>query len=111
MKILKSILIVISLVTLNPIVNAGNNTDLSTKDLREKVKQSISTPESIKERHRSQKITVYFTVNGNGQVIEANAKTQDKKAKEDLEKQFLRLTFEGLKPCVRNSIDINFLML
>lgn len=101
----------IGLVAFSHSVIAGNGSEISTKELSEKIKHAITTPESIKEKRRSEKITVYFTVNEQGQVIGANAKTTDKKAKEDLEKQFLRLSFEGLKPCVENCIDISFLVL
>jgi hypothetical protein len=110
MKTLKSLVLLLSLVCLTS-ASANNGGDNSTKELSEKVKHSITTPESIKEKRHSEKVTVYFTVNKEGQVIEANAKTSDKKAKEDLEKQFLRLKFNGLNPCVQNSVDIHFLII
>ena len=75
-----------------------------------KIKQVVTMPESLKQKHRAKKITVNFIVNESGKVIEVNAKTNDIKAKRDLENQFINLKFEGLKPCVLNTVDINFLL-
>jgi hypothetical protein len=110
MKTLKLLVLVLSLAYVTS-ASANNGGEVSTKELSDKVKQSITTPASIKEKRHSEKITVYFTVNTEGQVIEVNARTTDKKAKDDLEKQFLGLRFEGLNPCVQNSVDIHFLII
>jgi hypothetical protein len=88
----------------------ANTGEETTKDISHKIKEMVTMPESLKQKHRSEKVTVDFTVNEGGQVIEVNAKTKDTATKRDLEKQFLQFKFEGLKPCVTNSIDINFLM-
>lgn len=89
---------------------SGNANTGSEAEAGNKIKQVVTMPESLKQKHRSEKITVNFIVNESGKVIEVNAKTNDKDAKRDLENQFIHLKFEGLNPCVMNSVDINFLL-
>ncbi len=78
--------------------------------LIKKIQNALSTPETVKHKNKSEKITVYFCVNAEGKVIEANAKTSNKDIKQHLEKEFLTLTLPDLKPCVTNTIDINYVI-
>jgi hypothetical protein len=87
-------------------LSAGESNNVS--ELSKKVKRSLSVPESMKQKGGCEKVTIYFMVNEKGDVIEVNARTSDKLAKDDLEKQFIRMNFKGLAPCLLNSIDINF---
>jgi hypothetical protein len=106
---MKTIILSLSLFLMSVSLKA-NTGEETTKEVSHKIKESVIMPESLKQKHRSEKVTVDFLVNETGQVIEVNAKTKDTATKRDLEKQFLQFKFEGLKPCVTNSIDINFLM-
>lgn len=78
--------------------------------LGKKIQSALSTPETVKHKNKSEKITVYFCVNAEGKVIEVNAKTNNKEIKQHLEKEFLTLTLPDLKPCVTNTIDINYVV-
>lgn len=84
-------------------INGENNSENSKM-----VRSCINVPESIKQKHKTEKITICFVVNEKGDVIEVNAKTKDALAKKDLESQFLKLNFKELPACTTNSIDINF---
>ncbi|MGZ3920433.1 MAG: hypothetical protein ACXVO9_07585 [Bacteroidia bacterium] len=95
----------IFLISLSLNANLGAGSDVNNK-----IKQAVTMPASLKQKHRSEKITVTFVVNESGKVIEVSAKTNDKEAKRDIENQFINLKFDGLKPCVMNTIDINFLL-
>ena len=75
-----------------------------------KIQSALSTPDAVKHKNKSEKITVYFCVNAEGKVIEINAKTNNKEIKQHLEKEFLTLTLPDLKPCVINTIDINYVI-
>lgn len=106
---MKATILSICLFLMSISVNA-NNGEETARDISHKIKESVNMPESLKQKHRSEKITVNFVVNESGKVTEASAKTKDAEARRDLEKQFLQMKFEGLKPCVVNTIDINFLL-
>lgn len=84
-------------------INGDNNSDNSKM-----VRSCINVPESIKQKHKTEKITICFVVNEKGDVIEVNPKTKDVLAKKDLESQFLKLNFKELPACTTNTIDVNF---
>jgi len=110
MKTLKSLFIaIILLVSFQYKANTGGET--VAKEVSNRVKQAVIMPESMKQKNGSHKVTVSFMVNEEGKVTEVNALTNDTDAKRDLEKQFMHLSFKELAPCVRHSIDINFLLL
>jgi hypothetical protein len=110
MKTLKSLLAAIVVFTF---VSARANTgeEITLKEVGNRVKHTVIMPESMKQKHGTHKITVRFLVNEEGKVTEVSAETKDKDAKRDLENQFMNLCFKELSPCVRHSIDINFLLL
>lgn len=110
MKTFKSLIVAITLLTCT-VSKANNGEETISKEVGNRVKQSVITPESIKQKKITQKITVCFLVNENGKVTEVNVCTKDLAAKRDLENQFMNLCFKELAPCVRHSIDINFLLL
>jgi len=93
-------------------VNTINATETGTdkNKLVKKIQSALSTPETVKHKSKNEKITVYFCVNAEGKVIEANAKTNNKELKQHLEKEFLTLTLPDLKPCVTNTIDVNYVI-
>ena len=78
--------------------------------LSEKVQSRLVMPECLKQQTKSQTISIWFSVNENGEVTDVTANTQNKEAKADLEKQFRQLNFKGLKPAVYNSIDVSFVV-
>ena len=89
-------------------MEAGNAAGENSKQ----IKTSLVMPESMKKQAshhpEGQKVSVYFMVNENGQVIESDARTKDPEAKRDLDSQFMKLNFTGLAPCVRHEVEINF---
>jgi hypothetical protein len=106
MTAIKSLILV--LVLLSGILKSNNTTDDSLKSASLKIKESLKMPADLTHGNRSQKITIYFSVNENGDVVKVNVKTKNIEVKKDLENQFLQLNFKGLKPAVSNSIDVNF---
>jgi hypothetical protein len=109
---MKTITIILALlISFTYTVKANDDTNVSlTHSLSKKVQTSLVMPEALKQQAKTQKITIYFSVNENGKVVEVNAVTNNKEAKADLEKQFMQLNFKGLQPCVYNSIDVNFVV-
>lgn len=96
------------------ISNAGysnNGEEAINKEISNKLRKAVIMPESLKGKHGPHKVTVTFLVNEEGRVTEVYAGTKDREAKRDIENQFLQLYFNELSPCVRHSIDINFLFL
>jgi hypothetical protein len=91
-------------------IKASDTNNELTQSLSKKVQAALVMPEALKQQAKTQKITIYFTVNETGNVTEVNAITNNKKAKADLEKQFTQLNFKGLQPCVYNSIDVSFVV-
>jgi hypothetical protein len=92
-------------------VKANDETNVSlTQSLSKKVQATLMMPDALKHQTKTQKITIYFAVNENGEVTEVNVRTNNKEAKADLERQFTQLNFKGLQPCVYNSIDVNFIV-
>ncbi|MES2761650.1 MAG: hypothetical protein V4677_05565 [Bacteroidota bacterium] len=106
MNTIKSLILVLVLIT--GTLNATTNTEDVLKSASLKIKESLKMPSELSQENRSQKITIYFSVNEDGDVIKVNAKTKNAEAKKDLEEQFRHLNFKGLNPAVYNSIDINF---
>ena len=104
MKTSKSpfILLVLFLSLSTAIFAAGDK----PKTFTQKIQAALSAPKQLKSQ--SEKVTVCIVVNDDGDVVEANAKTQNSDIKQHLEKQFLGLNLCGLQPCVTNSITVNF---
>lgn len=111
---MKNIKTLIALITLLILyfsgLQAGNGHENPNSPFSKKVKSSIKTPSVIKEKHLSQKVKVYFSVNEKGEVTEVFANSTNKEIKKDLEEQFLHFTFPELKPCGTNSIELNFVV-
>ncbi|MBL7919181.1 MAG: hypothetical protein JNJ40_02640 [Bacteroidia bacterium] len=106
---MKNLLLVLTIcLSVNTI--KATETGADKNKLVKKIQTALSTPESVKHKNKSEKITVYFCVNAEGKVIEVNAKTSNKDIKQHLEKEFLTLTLQDLKPCVTNTIDINYVI-
>lgn len=104
MKNLKSSLLVLSFIFAMANVSLAHND--KPKSFTQKIQAALSTPKQLK--NTSEKVTVCFIVNADGNVIEVNAKTKNTDVKKHLEKQFLGLNLCGLEPCVTNTIDVNF---
>lgn len=111
---MKNIKTIIALITLLILyfsgLQAGNGPESPASQFSKKVKSSIKTPSVIREKHLSQKVKVYFSVNEKGEVTEVFADSSSKEVKKDLEEQFLHFTFPELKPCGINSVEINFVV-
>lgn len=107
MKNLKSSLLIIAFIFAITNVSLAHNND-RPKTFTQKIQAALSTPKQLK--NTSEKVTVCFIVNADGDVIEANAKTKNTDVKKHLEKQFLGLNLCGLEPCVTNTIDVNFII-
>ena len=108
MKNLKLIVFAISMLVSTTAFPGDDKSNL--KLLSQKVQRMLKTPEAIKEHKASQKITVYFSVNENGDVTDVLARTDNKEIKQDIENQFRCMNFKGLKPSVTNSIDVTFVV-
>jgi predicted dinucleotide-binding enzyme len=108
MKNLKSILFVIAILVSNTAFPGDDKSNL--KSLSKKVQSVLKTPEAIKAQHTSQTVTIYFSVNENGDVTDVLACTDNKQIKQDVENQFRCMNFKGLKPSVTNSIDVHFVV-
>ncbi len=108
MKTLKSLIFLLCFFSLS--VNAATDGEAPLHALSKKIKSALNMPEALKKQKQPQKITIYFVVNECGDVTEADAKTENKDAKADLENQFMKMNFKGLQPCVRNSVDVNFIV-
>lgn len=103
-------LIFLTVFSLSLIAKAGDTNKPLSQTLSEKVKAALIIPESLKHAQTSQKITVYFMVDANGNVTEANADTCNKETRTDIERQFLKLNLKGLTPGVYNCIDVSFVI-
>lgn len=89
------------------LARAGNGHSVlseTEKQIKEQVK--LETP--IAALHQSQAIEVIFTTNESGKVNFVLAKTNNSMAKQEVEKQFLRLQLSHLNANVAYSIVINF---
>ncbi len=109
---MKTITVILALLlSFTTIVKANDDTNISlNQSLSKKVQTTLIMPDALKHQTKTQKITIYFAVNENGEVTEVNARTNNKEAKADLEKQFSQLNFKGLQPCAYNSIDVSFIV-
>ncbi|MES2512745.1 MAG: hypothetical protein V4580_01320 [Bacteroidota bacterium] len=106
MNIFKLLILVLVLLTETLKANDGTADILKSASL--KVQESLKMPLELAQQKHSQKITIYFSVNDNGDVVKVNVKTKNPEVKKNLENQFRHLNFKGLKPTVSNSIDVNF---
>ncbi|HOZ88019.1 MAG TPA: hypothetical protein PL029_09685 [Bacteroidia bacterium] len=103
----KSLLLALALIT-GPVLSSHAFNNDKGPDFSARIRSALSTPKCFKNKNTHLKVTVYFVVNQNGEVIEANAKTNNAEVKAHLEKQFLGLNLKGLTPCVTNTVDVNF---
>ena len=106
---MKTKLITLAL-TLLSCAGFSNNGELNTTEISRKVKTALTTPESIRQKNRSETITIRFVVNETGKVTEVLANTKNKDTKANLEQQFMNLEFKELPACVQHSIDVNFVI-
>lgn len=109
-RFMKTKLIVFALALLTSTMGTAGDDKSGLKSLSKKVQSVIKTPEAIKEHKTSQKVSIYFSVNENGDVVDVLAATENAEVKRDIENQFRRMNFKGLKPLVTNSIDVNFVV-
>lgn len=109
MKTIAIILALLTGFTINAKANDNTNVPLA-QSLSRKVQAALVMPQSLKQQTKTQKITIYFAVNECGEVTEVNARTANKEAKADLERQFMQLNFKGLQPCLYHSIDVSFVV-
>lgn len=107
MKTLTSLLLLLSL-TLFTNQAFSSNTDKGKSPFSKKIQSALSTPKCLKNKAAAEKITVCFVVNDNGDVTEANAKTENAELKGQLQNQFMAMNLKGMAPCVTHSIDVNF---
>jgi len=91
MKTLTSLIIALVLITSS--LKANGSKDELIKSLSQNVKANLKVPESLTQKHQSQKITFYFLVNDAGEVTEVTAKTKNLDLKKELEKQFKTAQF------------------
>lgn len=107
MKTVKSPLLLIAfLISLSTAVAAKDK----PKTFSQKIQAVLSTSKQLKTTAATEKVTVYFVVNDDGNVTEVNAKTQNAEVKKHIESQFLSLNLCGLQSCVTNTIDVNFVV-
>ncbi len=107
MKNFKSLLLFLAFILMSSqALTAGN--DKGDNKIGRKIRAALSTPKCLKNKSQTQKVTVCFCVNENGDVVEVSAKTTNKEIKEHVEKQFLTLNLKGLSPCVTNTVDVAF---
>ncbi|MES2681338.1 MAG: hypothetical protein V4635_15695 [Bacteroidota bacterium] len=103
----RSLLLALALIT-GPVLTSGAHNGDKGPNFSAKIRSVLSTPNCFKNKTAHEKVTVCFVVNQNGNIIEANAKTNNAEVKQHLEKQFLGLNLKGLTPCVTNTVDVNF---
>jgi hypothetical protein len=108
-RVMKTISFLLALlVTTYSFANSPDKTAMQL--MSQKVQAALVMPESLKEQGKAQTISIWFTVDENGNVTDVTANTKNKEAKADLEKQFRQLNFKGLKPSVYNGIDVSFVV-
>jgi hypothetical protein len=100
--------LILFLAVISSQLKANNGTADVLKNASHTIKENLKMPVELAQEHCSQKITIYFSVNENGDVTKVNVKTKNLEVKKNLENQFRHLHFKGLKPSVLNSIDVNF---
>lgn len=105
MKTLKTSLLLIALLIISSNVSGAND---KPKSISQKIQSVLSTAKQLKTTSTTEKVTVCFVVNDDGNVTEVNAKTKNLDIKKHIETQFLNLNLCGLQPCVTNTIDVNF---
>jgi hypothetical protein len=109
MKNLKSLIVVLALVFSSQTFAGNNNDNGGNKLFSKKIQKVLSAAKVKSNSGKSEKVTVNFVVNDNGDVIEACAQTSNKEIKQYVEKQFMTLNLKGLQPCVTNTVDVNFI--
>ena len=100
------ILSTVLVLTLAGITKANNGHE--HESVMEKIRKNINLSEAAQPKQSSVKVDVLFKVNESGKVIEVKADTDNKQIKKELEEQFLQLSFNGLNPCVTNTVPIRF---
>jgi hypothetical protein len=83
----------------------GNEIAIETEKT---IKEHVKFPKLILPIQQQQKIEVVFTTSENGNVNFVFAKTDNKEAKAEIEKQFAKLNLNKLKANVAYSVVLNF---
>ncbi|MBK9285266.1 MAG: hypothetical protein IPM51_13275 [Sphingobacteriaceae bacterium] len=104
---MKNIILITALLITGLGILKGHN-GKEHESIMEKIRKNINLSEQAQGKQSSIQVNVLFKVNESGQVIEANAQTENKQVKKELEEQFLKLSFNGLKACVTNTAPIRF---
>ena len=85
--------------------NNGNEIAVATEKT---IKEHVKFPKLILPIQKDQRIEVIFTTSENGNVNFVLAKTDNKEAKTEIEKQFSKLNLNKLKANVAYSVVLNF---
>ncbi len=85
--------------------NNGNEIAVATEKT---IKEHVKFPKLILPIQKEQRIEVLFTTSENGNVNFVLAKTDNKEAKAEIEKQFSKLNLNKLKANVAYSVVLNF---
>ncbi len=88
-------------------VKAKNGNEIAI-ETEKTIKEHVKFPKLIFSIQQHQKVEVIFTTSENGNVNFVLAKTDDKEAKAEIEKQFSKLTLNKLKANVAYSVVLNF---
>lgn len=104
MNTFKSSLLLVALLVTH--ITFGSND--KPKSMSEKIRSVLATTKQLSTTSKSEKVTVCFVVNDDGQVTEVHAKTTNAAIKKHIETQFMSLNLCGLQPCVTNTVDVNF---
>jgi hypothetical protein len=107
MKNLKSLVFTLAIIFTISQASALTN-DKGGNKFSQKIRSVLSTPKCLKNKSTTEKITVCFCVNENGDVTEVSAKTNNPEIKAHVEKQFMTLNLKGLQPCVTNTVNVAF---
>jgi hypothetical protein len=89
------------------LLKASNGNEIAVETERT-IKEHVKFPKLILPIQQQQKIEVVFTTSENGNVNFVFAKTDDKEAKAEIEKQFAKLNLSKLKANVAYSVVLNF---
>ncbi len=89
------------------VIKAGNGLN-AEKDASGNIATHIAIPEQLKKQGFREKVKVRFTVNENGKVNGVVAVTANRLLRLTVEKQFLNLSFVGLKSGPAHTVVLNF---
>jgi hypothetical protein len=94
--------------TLGSFLLKANNGNEVAMETEKTIKENVKFPKLILPIQQQQKIEVVFTTGENGNVNFVFAKTDNKEAKSEIEKQFAKLNLNKLKANVAYSVVLNF---